>query len=1201
MSVNSPSLGGTFGVAATGDVGLVATTGTLTLAQNVSGANVYLDAPAGAVTETSGGVIAHSGTGGLVVVAENDSVLNATANSVGVLAASVTGGGFAFTNAGSFTVNAASVSPPSLGTVTQNNVSASGDVGLVSSAGSITLAENVAAANVLLSAPLGGVNETTGQVAANSGAGDLIVLAETDSALDAANSIGIFGANVSVGGLAFTNSAGFTVGAASVNPANTGAITRNGATAGADIGLVASADDLTLAKNVTGADALLSATSGAVTETTGAIIAGSGAGSLIVEALNDTSLASASNSVGVIAANVSDGSFSFTNAGGFAIGSVTLSIPATVVAGASSVAASLSGIDVPMNLALTAKTGSISQTRALTVEGTSVIATDGTGGSITLTNTGNDLTGAVTLDTSGASSDASLTNDAAGGTSLTAATVTGNLTVIASAGDITETGTIASGGNLALKASAGSIAIDETLQSSHGSLFLEADGSGSTVTLAGGVLALGGTGSVSIVANAGIGGSGAGQFIPLTDSGGVLTLSASTATGGIYVAATDASGATLGAQATPPTGFTSIAGGGVAAPNGDVAIENTNGSLAVAAKVSSTAGSIYLEADGSGAAITSSGGAIDLAGGAVSLVANAGVGSTSAPVAVVDASALTIAGTTLTGGWYVSASSPNAAGAAVTIGSATPPAAFATTPVTGITVTSSGDVGVRNAGGTATGGGIVLSDNIAVAGSVFLEADGTGAAITTSGGTITFGGPDLSLVANAGIGTAATPLEAVNGGAFTLGGATATGGFSLLVTSPDAAGAAVTIGVVTPPAFFATTPLTGVTVTTSGNVAIENAGGTLTGGSITLGNSIIDDPGNVFLEADGAGSEIVGLGSHSIELAGGDLSLVANAGVGSASEPVRIVDASPLTIAGTSVTGGFYVSVSGPAAASAAVTIGAVTPPAWFETTSVTGITTTTSGDVALENAGGTVSGGSIVLTDNINAAGNVFLEADETGATIVTGGGTITLAGSAVSLWASSAVGTASAPIGIVGGAALTLGGAGGPSGWYVGTSSLAASETVTVGTVTPPPNFFVATSVTGITDTSGGAIALLSAGGTSGGGSIALADNMTASANVFLDAGQSGAQIVAAGGTITLTNGGLSLVANAGIGAAAAPIEIVDGGALTLAGTTATGGFYVNTSSPVAAGGSVTIGDFDAARLLPVGAGKRRHGRDERRRRAA
>jgi hypothetical protein len=78
---------------------------------------------------------------------------------------------------------------------------------------------------------------------------------------------------------------------------------------------------------------------------------------------------------------------------------------------------------------LTAQTlaGNLTQSGALTVGGTSSFATLASNASITLANTGNQLTGAVSLNTSGANGNASLTNASA--TVLGASTLGGNLTV----------------------------------------------------------------------------------------------------------------------------------------------------------------------------------------------------------------------------------------------------------------------------------------------------------------------------------------------------------------------------------------------------------------------------------------------------------------------------------------------------------------------------------------------------------------------------------------------------------------------------------------------------------------------------------------------------------------------------------------------------------------------------------------------------
>ncbi len=219
-SVNPANTGATSqsGITATGDVGLVASAGTLTLTQNVSGANVLLSATSGAVTENGGAVSATD----LIVLAQTNSALTSSGNSVGVLAANVTGGGLAFTNGGSFAVNQASVNPANTGAITQSNVAATGDVGLVASAGTLTLDQNVTGANVLLSATGAAVTESGGAVSAT----DLIVKAASATALNTTtNSASVLAANVTSGGFAFTNAGAFTAGAASVNPADLGAIT----------------------------------------------------------------------------------------------------------------------------------------------------------------------------------------------------------------------------------------------------------------------------------------------------------------------------------------------------------------------------------------------------------------------------------------------------------------------------------------------------------------------------------------------------------------------------------------------------------------------------------------------------------------------------------------------------------------------------------------------------------------------------------------------------------------------------------------------------------------------------------------------------------------------------------------------------------------------------------------------------------------
>ncbi len=681
--------------------------------------------------------------------------------------------------------------------------------------------------------------------------------------------------------------------------------------------------------------------------------------------------------------------------------------------------------------------------------------------------------------------------------------------------------TVSSSGTLVLENAGGlftggSILLADAISLSGGSgtVVLDAAGFSAQIVASGGTIELSGD-SLLLVANAGIGAAGA--PVEISDSS-ALTLAGTTETGGFYASVSSpvAAGAavTLGAvdgNGLEVFGVTTVA-------SGDVALKNaggtsTGGSIMLADAIDA-AGSVFLETDKPGATIvkSSSAGTIDLAGGALSLVAKGGVGTASTPIAVSDSDALTLAGAATSGGWYVSASSPAAAGAAVTIGTVTPPAFFATTPVAGIAVTSA-DLALQNAGGAAIGGSIVLANDASAGGNVFLEADGTGSTIASTGGTIGLSGGTLSLFATGGIGTSTSGILVSGIAALTLAAETNVGGVYLAAS--DAAG--VTVGhAAATPSFFANGAdgLLSLASSTSGDVALQN-----TTGSIALATAIdlAAAPGSVYLEADGASARIAASGG-AIDLAGGGLSLVAGAGVGTASAPVRVADASPLTIAGATGTGGWYVSVSSPSAAGAAVTIGALTPPAFFATTPVTGVTVATSGDVAVQNLGGTATGGSIVLGNGIDlsgdAGGNVFLEADGTGATIAAGGGTIELDGTDLALVAQGGIGTSIAPILTSDAGAMTIAASTLSGGMFLSDASpVAGGATVTVGAVTTP-GFFMTPLVTGLSSPNGGNVTLANVGGSLTGGGLVLADSITLSP-------ATGALTLAATGPITQTGG--------------------------------------------------------------------------------
>ena len=163
------------------------------------------------------------------------------------------------------------------------------------------------------------------------------------------------------------------------------------------------------------------------------------AGGAITENLPTTAvIAGGASSFTVAAAN---GTITLTNLGNELSGAVSLNTSGTggnaSLTNDAATGTVLGTSTVGGNLTVNA-VGSLTQSGALMVGGTANFAASSFSstspptlvpGVITLTNTANDLIGAVSLNTTGAGGNASLTNSAASGTVLGAATVSGNLTV----------------------------------------------------------------------------------------------------------------------------------------------------------------------------------------------------------------------------------------------------------------------------------------------------------------------------------------------------------------------------------------------------------------------------------------------------------------------------------------------------------------------------------------------------------------------------------------------------------------------------------------------------------------------------------------------------------------------------------------------------------------------------------------------------
>ena len=135
------------------------------------------------------------------------------------------------------------------------------------------------------------------------------------------------------------------------------------------------------------------------------------------------------------------------------------------------------------NLTVMSTLGNLTQTAdVLTVGGTSSFTTSAAGATITL-NSANLLTGAVSLNTNGTGSDAALTNDQA--TLLGASTVGGNLTVMSTLGNLTQTADVLTvGGTSSFTTSAAGATI--TLNSANlltGAVSLNTNGTGSDAAL----------------------------------------------------------------------------------------------------------------------------------------------------------------------------------------------------------------------------------------------------------------------------------------------------------------------------------------------------------------------------------------------------------------------------------------------------------------------------------------------------------------------------------------------------------------------------------------------------------------------------------------------------------------------------------------------------------------------------------------------
>ena len=600
------------------------------------------------------------------------------------------------------------------------------------------------------------------------------------------------------------------------------------------------------------------------------------------------------------------------------------------------------------NLTATATTGNITDGAAVTVGADASYTTSATGADITLDQTA--VTGTIAANTTGAGGDVSIIH--ATGVTLAASSIGGGLTVVATTGNITDSGTVTVGGNASFTASQ----------------------AGDDIT----VNQLAVTGAVSVTT------SGAGGDATVVDAA-ALNLGASTVGGDLSATATtgnvsDSGIVTVGDDAT----FTAAASGA------DVSLDQVAAS-----------GSISLNTSGAGGDATLiHATAVDLAassvGGTLSVIATSGDITDSGVVTSGNGANFTTAG----------------AGSDITLNqlAATGPVTLSTTgPGGNATVVNAStlDLGASSVDGdlsaTATTGDITDSGNIDVTGNAAFTAAGD---ITldnqlTVGGTTTFAaGDDITLVSATAVDllsvTAGGDLTVTAGGNITDSGPVTVGGNADFTTTQagddvalDQLAVTGTVGVHTTGAGADATLVNTIAL----NLAASEVGGDLSA-TATTGNltdaGAIDVDGAADFTTAAAGADITlnqlavtGAITPSVNGAGADVTIVNATGVAIGAWNVpgnlavtattgNLTDTATATVGGT---GSFTTS-----AANATITLDqlAVTGPIDVHTTGASGnavLQNATGIDFAASGVGGDLT--ATASTGNITDSGTLTIGDD--------------------------------------------------------------------------------------------------------------------------------------------------------------------------------------------------------------------------------
>ena len=496
------------------------------------------------------------------------------------------------------------------------------------------------------------------------------------------------------------------------------------------------------------------------------------------------------------------------------------------------------------NLELTVTTGNISQTEALNVGGTAGFTTSADDADITL-NSANAVTGAVSFTSTDTNADNTevVQYTGTGGVVLGGSTNTGTLTIVASTGNITQTGALNVGGTAGFTvAGTNSIVLDSAGNNFGGTLTFASSGGGNinnltvvdTTALDLQALTISGNFSVSsggaITDSGALAVTGTSSFTTTAGNAAITLNDASSYTGAVSLATNGTGNATLtGVTGALDLGTVTVGGNLVTSSVGAL---TDSGALTVTGTSSftTTAGNAAITLDTATNALT---GAITFAPngtGAVTLVNNTatnlaastlgGALSVSSAGAITDSGALAVTGT--------SSFTTTAGNAALTLDAASSYAGAVSLATNGTGnatltgVTGALDLGTVTIGGTLTvgaGGAITDSGTLTVTGTTTLAA-GASNNITLNTAGNNFGTVVI---------TTGNNVTLVDTNAITLGASTVSG------TDSVTAGGAITLSGAQTVTSTATFSSGGTFTNTAGAVSTTNSNISITGTGLTLG------------------------------------------------------------------------------------------------------------------------------------------------------------------------------------------------------------------------------------------------------------------------------------------------------------------------------------------------------------------------------